>query len=210
MWLALKDVVLARWTDDIHDEWVRSVLRDRPDLKPEQLQRTREMMNTHVRDCRVTGYRDLITALQLPDPDDRHVLAAAIKAGASVIVTYNTKHFPAEASTPSESRPSTPTISSSTSSTSTKLMSVTLSGFKERTSRTHRNPFKSCSTPSPRSNYLPSLSDYANSRICSDGRRNFAAHGRARIPHRIRAPKYDTAPRICKREGSGSTGPGVI
>ena len=100
MWLALKDVVLARWTDDIHDEWIRSVLRDRSDLKPEQLQRTRDMMNMHVRDCLVTGYRDLIPGLQLPDPDDRHVLAAAIKAGASVIVTYNIRDFPPEALDP--------------------------------------------------------------------------------------------------------------
>lgn len=96
MWLALQDVVLARWTDDIHDEWIRSVLRDRPDLKPEQLQRTRGMMNANVRDCLVTGYHELIPGLKLPDPDDRHVLAAAIKAGASVIVTYNEKDFPAE------------------------------------------------------------------------------------------------------------------
>jgi hypothetical protein len=72
------------------------MLRQRPDLKPEQLERTRQMMNSHVRDCLVTGYQDLIPGLTLPDPNDRHVLAAAIKAGASVIVTYNLKHFPAE------------------------------------------------------------------------------------------------------------------
>ncbi len=44
----------------------------------------------------VTGYEDLIASLSLPDPDDRHVLAAAIRAGATVIVTYNLKDFPAE------------------------------------------------------------------------------------------------------------------
>jgi predicted nucleic acid-binding protein len=96
MWVALQDVVLARWTEEIHEEWIRSVLRERPDLKRDQLERTRDMMNAHVRDCLVTGYQDLITGLTLPDPNDRHVLAAAIKAGASVIVTYNLKHFPAE------------------------------------------------------------------------------------------------------------------
>jgi len=100
MWIALPDVVLTRWTDEIHDEWIRNVLKNRPDLKPEQLQRTRELMNANVRDCLVTDYHDLIPGLKLPDPDDRHVLAAAIKAGASVIVTFNEKDFPAAALDP--------------------------------------------------------------------------------------------------------------
>jgi predicted nucleic acid-binding protein len=100
MWVALQDGVLARWTDEIHEEWMRSVLRTRPDLTRQQLQRTRDLMNAHVRDCLVTGYESLIPGLTLPDPNDRHVLAAAIKAGASVIVTYNLADFPAEALDP--------------------------------------------------------------------------------------------------------------
>ena len=52
-------------------------------------------MNEAVRDCLVSGYEDLIDSLSLPDPDDRHVLAAAIRSGADVIVTYNLKDFPA-------------------------------------------------------------------------------------------------------------------
>src|SRR5262249_21177126 len=54
------------------------------------------LMNEAVRDCLVTSYEDLIESLSLPDPDDRHVLAAAIRAGASIIVTYNLTDFPAE------------------------------------------------------------------------------------------------------------------
>lgn len=50
-------------------------------------------MNRAVPDCLVTGYEEIIDGLQLPDPDDRHVLAAAIRVGASVIVTYNLKDF---------------------------------------------------------------------------------------------------------------------
>ena len=100
MRLALTDLFRARWTDQIHEEWIRSVLADRPDLTREQLERTRSLMNAHVRDCLVTGYEPLIEGLTLPDPDDRHVLAAAIRAGASVIVTFNLKHFPREALAP--------------------------------------------------------------------------------------------------------------
>ena len=94
MHLALTDLFRAQWTDQIHDEWIRSVLEQRPDLRREQLERTRQLMNAHVRDYLVTGYEDLIPALNLPDPDDRHVLAAAIRAGADVIVTYNLHDFP--------------------------------------------------------------------------------------------------------------------
>lgn len=100
MHLALTDLYRAKWTDAIHDEWTRSVLRDRPDLSPEQLRRTRNLMNAHVRDGLVTGYENIIPTLVLPDPDDRHVLAAAIRAGADVILTFNLDDFPAEALAP--------------------------------------------------------------------------------------------------------------
>lgn len=94
MHLAVTDLFRAKWTDAIHDEWIRSVLKDRPDLKPEQLQRTRELMNCHIRDCLVTGFESLIPSLTLPDPEDRHVLAGAIRGGADLIVTFNLKDFP--------------------------------------------------------------------------------------------------------------------
>lgn len=100
MHLAVTDLYRAKWTEAIHDEWIRNVLRDRPDLKPEQLQRTRELMNIHVRDCLVRDYDGLIDVLTLPDPDDRHVLAAAIKCEANVILTFNLRHFPESALKP--------------------------------------------------------------------------------------------------------------
>lgn len=90
-------LIQAKWTDAIHNEWVSSVLRDRQDISPQQLKRTRELMNAHVPDCLVTGYEYLIDSLTLPDPNDRHVLAAAIHAGAKVIVTFNLQDFPADA-----------------------------------------------------------------------------------------------------------------
>jgi len=96
MRLALTDLFRPRWTEQIHDEWIRNLLQNRSDLTAEQLQRTRTLMNSHVRDCVVTGYEPLIDGLTLPDPDDRHVLAAAIRTRASVIVTCNLKDFPQE------------------------------------------------------------------------------------------------------------------
>jgi len=94
MHLALTGLFRARWTDQIHAEWIGSVLKNRPDLTREKLERTRSLMNAHVLDCLVTGHEDLIEGLTLPDPDDRHVLAAAIRSSASVIVTFNLDDFP--------------------------------------------------------------------------------------------------------------------
>jgi predicted nucleic acid-binding protein len=98
--LAQTGLFRARWTDAIHDEWIRNVLEDRPDLSAAQLERTRKLMNAAVRDCLVIGYETRIDSLTLPDPDDRHVLAAAIEAQAQVIVTYNLRDFPASALQP--------------------------------------------------------------------------------------------------------------
>jgi hypothetical protein len=53
-------------------------------------------MDTHVTDSLVTGYEHLIDTIDLPDPDDRHGLAAAITGGADVLVTMNVKDFPAD------------------------------------------------------------------------------------------------------------------
>lgn len=93
--LATKRLFRARWTDRIHDEWIRSVLADRQDLTKEQLDRTRSLMDKAVPDCLVTGFDALEAGLELPDADDRHVLAAAIRCHAAIIVTYNIKDFPA-------------------------------------------------------------------------------------------------------------------
>ena len=85
----------ARWTNQIHEEWIRNVLENRSDLSRERLERTRDLMNGHIFDSLVTNYEDLIPSLLLPDADDRHVVAAAIRARADVIVTFNLKDFPA-------------------------------------------------------------------------------------------------------------------
>lgn len=94
MYLALTDLYRAKWTNAIHDEWIRNVLAKRSGLTQDQLERTKKLMNENVRDCLVEDYEQLIPALTLPDPNDRHVLAAAIRSSASVIVTFNLKDFP--------------------------------------------------------------------------------------------------------------------
>ncbi len=98
--LARARLFRARWTDRIHDEWIGSLLARRTDLDPERLARTRSLMDRAVDDALVTGYEGLIEQLTLPDPDDRHVLAAAIRCQAGVIVTYNLADFPPDALEP--------------------------------------------------------------------------------------------------------------
>ena len=94
--VAQAGLVRGRWTETIHQEWMRSVLANNDAISEERLDRTRRLMNDAVRDCLVTGYEDLIDSLSLPDMDDRHVVAAAIRADAEVIITFNLKHFPSQ------------------------------------------------------------------------------------------------------------------
>lgn len=94
MRLALVELFRARWSHQIHAEWMRNLLANRPDLTPSQVDRTRNLMDENVLDAPVTGHETLIHGLTLPDPDDRHVLAAAIRCGADAIITYNLRDFP--------------------------------------------------------------------------------------------------------------------
>jgi predicted nucleic acid-binding protein len=96
MYLAMSDLLWARWTHRIHEEWMRNVLQNYPHLTRDKLERTRDLMDRHASDAIVTDYEDLVAGLALPDPDDRHVLAAAIRAGADAIVTFNLSDFPGE------------------------------------------------------------------------------------------------------------------
>lgn len=94
MRLALEGVSEIRWTELIQAEWTRNVLLNRPDLTMRQLGRVCDLMNLHAGQALVHGFEPLIENLELPDLEDRHVLAAAIHARATVIVTFNLKDFP--------------------------------------------------------------------------------------------------------------------
>lgn len=75
------------------------------------LVRTRKLMCAAVRDCLVEGFEPLVDGLVLPDLNDRHVLAAAIRRGAQSIVTRNLKDFPQDRLSPSASWHKTPMTS---------------------------------------------------------------------------------------------------
>lgn len=94
MHLSLTGIFRAHWSAEVHDEWMRNLLKNRPDITRERLERTRRLMDKAAPDALVTGYESLIESIDLPDRHDWHVLAAAIRCGASVIVTLNLSDFP--------------------------------------------------------------------------------------------------------------------
>ena len=96
MYLAGADLLQPHWTDQIHEEWIRNLLNDHPNITREKAERIRELMDAHVPDCLIVGHEAMIPMLDLPDANDRHVLAAAIHGGATAIVTFNLADFPPE------------------------------------------------------------------------------------------------------------------
>ena len=94
--LAIAGLYQARWTEQILDECFENLHKDRPDLTAAQLSRTRRLMATALPDATVTNYEARIEEQDLPDANDRHVLAAALAAQATRLVTANLGDFPAE------------------------------------------------------------------------------------------------------------------
>lgn len=95
MEVALAKIYRAKWSADVHREWIESLLSNRHDLKRINLERTRDLMDLSIPTAMVTGYEQLIEGIPIEnDPDDRHVVAAAIIGQCDVIVTNNLSHFP--------------------------------------------------------------------------------------------------------------------
>ena len=89
-------VIAPRWTARIHEEWIGNLVASgRAPL--DRLRRTRDLMDRTLPDAEVQGWEQHLDGLVLPDPDDRHVLAAALAAGAGIILTMNLRDFPASA-----------------------------------------------------------------------------------------------------------------
>ena len=95
--LAKDDLFEAKWTAQIHREWMKALQTKRPDIEWSRIERLRNKMDSETRDPLVFEYETIVEGLYLPeDPNDRHVLAAAIVGQCPTIVTINVGHFPAE------------------------------------------------------------------------------------------------------------------
>jgi predicted nucleic acid-binding protein len=97
--LAEAEVYQVRWSRQILDEMSRNVLENNPDLSEENMERLVRAMERAFPEAMVTGHELLIPSMT-NDPKDRHVLAAAIRGRADVIVTSNVRDFPPEACEP--------------------------------------------------------------------------------------------------------------
>lgn len=92
--LAHQGLFRARWTQTINDEWLRNVIINRPELNPANLEATVKQMAQAIPDALIVGYEKFASTIELPDPDDRHVVAAALVGHADAIVTFNLRDFP--------------------------------------------------------------------------------------------------------------------
>lgn len=95
--LAIRDLYQPLWTQIIQGELRDAIIKRRPDIDQARLARTISLMEKAMEDSLVEDFEPLMETLTLPDPDDRHVLAAAIKGKADLILTHNLKDFPASA-----------------------------------------------------------------------------------------------------------------
>jgi predicted nucleic acid-binding protein len=100
LYLASENLFQPKWSEDIHSEWIKSLHTNRPDIPIKVLEKTRAAMEDAFPDAEVKGYTVSISKYSLPDENDRHVLAAAVKCKANYLVTFNKRHFPKKAVEP--------------------------------------------------------------------------------------------------------------
>ena len=93
-WFAFYELYTPKWSTTIFREWKDVMIRK--DITEEEAEKRVQKANSAFPDALVSNYESLIINLTLPDENDRHVLAAAIKSNADIIVTNNLKDFPKE------------------------------------------------------------------------------------------------------------------
>jgi predicted nucleic acid-binding protein len=94
--LAVRDLYQPLWSKIVQQELFDAIIKRRPNVEPAKLKRTMELMEIALENSLIEDFENLIEGLDLPDPDDRHVLAASIKGKADLILTYNLQDFPKE------------------------------------------------------------------------------------------------------------------
>ncbi len=149
--LALARVIILRWSQQVHDEWTRALLRNRPDLPPDRPASTRAKLDAVLPQASVTGYEHRIDGIELPDPDDRHVVAAAIEAQCQYILTFNTRDFPAEVLSPHQLTPMHPDLFLATVAVANPIALVNAAQISRRDLR---------DPPYSPADYLASLADH--------------------------------------------------
>jgi hypothetical protein len=97
--LNVNHLINIRWTDAIHDEWISNLLAGGK-AKFERLSTTRDITNHVLPNATVSNYEYRMAQIRLPDSSDRHVLAAAIEAKVSILLTFNLRDFPSGALAP--------------------------------------------------------------------------------------------------------------
>ena len=91
-WFAFDELYTPKWSKHIFDEWI-NVMR-RKNVPEKEISKRIGWPSKIFPDAMVENYEKLIENLNLPDLKDRHVLAAAIKSNADIIITNNLKDFP--------------------------------------------------------------------------------------------------------------------
>lgn len=96
LWLSIHGLYSPKWSAKLLEEFTSIFEKKKKRLTPEQIERQIELMNKACPNALVEKYQGLLPSINLPDLNDKHVVAAAIKCNANVIVTYNLKDFPSE------------------------------------------------------------------------------------------------------------------
>lgn len=138
--LAIEGLVAARWTDTIHDEWIRNLAKQ-AHIAKSRLLITRDLMKAVLPEADIKNSETLVPTLSLPDKSDRHVLAAAIAARASTILTWNVRHFPPSALAPHAIVARDPdTFLTALAETDVEAMSAVVEGARQNLRVTEPSP----------------------------------------------------------------------